>query len=153
MRLHVHGREIVSNPAGARCPSPSFCDWATPGKTALSALVGAGVGSALVQGLFSLMEKRRRQAAYATYLAMRVAVVLDAFGLACSSLILRNAMAEHPQEHQAGTQKSSCDCMSVAPGAPNRSRPFSDGRKSVTRIPRSNKAETHSVRLPPGSVS
>jgi hypothetical protein len=75
-------------------------DWVTHEKTALSALVGAGVGSALVQGLFSLMEKRRHQTAHATYLAMRVAVLLDAFGLACSTLIDFNAMAEHHQEHE-----------------------------------------------------
>ena len=59
-------------------------DWATTGKTVLGALIGAGLGSALVQGVFSLMAERRRRTAQATYLAMRLAVLLDAFGLACS---------------------------------------------------------------------
>jgi hypothetical protein len=69
-------------------------DWGTTGRTALSALVGAGLGSALFQGIFSLMGERRRKNAHATYLAMRIAVLLDAFGLACSDLINSNSAAE-----------------------------------------------------------
>jgi hypothetical protein len=40
------------------------------------------------------MEKRRQRTAHATYLAMRIAVLLDAFGLACSDLISSYAGAE-----------------------------------------------------------
>jgi hypothetical protein len=75
-------------------------DWGTTGRTALSALVGAGLGSALVQGAFSLMGERRRKNAHATYLAMRIAVLLDAFGLACSELINFNMTAEHPRNDE-----------------------------------------------------
>jgi hypothetical protein len=64
-------------------------DWTTAGKTVVSALVGAGLGSALVQGWFSAMGARRRRTAQATYLAMRLAVLLDAFGLACWDMIHR----------------------------------------------------------------
>jgi hypothetical protein len=71
-------------------------DWATAGKTALS----AGLGSAMVQGIFSLVGERRRKNAHATYLAMRIAVLLDAFGLACSDLIISNSNAEHRPDQE-----------------------------------------------------
>jgi hypothetical protein len=51
-------------------------DWATAGKTAFSALVGAGLGSALVQRYFAWRGEERRKNAHATYLAMRIAVLL-----------------------------------------------------------------------------
>jgi hypothetical protein len=59
-------------------------DWATAEKIALS----AGLGSAFVQGLFSIIGERRRRRAQAAYLAMRLAVLLDASGLACSDMIM-----------------------------------------------------------------
>jgi hypothetical protein len=74
-------------------------DWGTLGKTAISALVGAGLGSALVQGAFSFIAEKRQRAAHATYLAMRIAVLLDAFEAACSELINSNASAQrYPDE-------------------------------------------------------
>jgi hypothetical protein len=66
-------------------------DWATIAKTGFSALVGAGLGSALIQGWFNSRAERRKQKGQATYLAMRLADLLDAFGLACSDMISRNA--------------------------------------------------------------
>lgn len=76
-------------------------DWTSAGKVVLSSLVGAGLGSAAVQGLFKVWGERSRRTAQATYLAMRLAVLLDAFGLACSDMITRNANAEPPpgEEH------------------------------------------------------
>jgi hypothetical protein len=75
-------------------------DWVPSGKTALSALVGAGLGSAIVQGAFSLVAEWRRRTYHATYLAMRIAVLLDTFGLACSDLIGSNASAEYPPDDE-----------------------------------------------------
>jgi hypothetical protein len=63
-------------------------------------LVGAGGGSAIVQGSFNIWGEHRRRTAKATYLAMRLAVLLDAFGLACSEMINCNASAEPHPEHE-----------------------------------------------------
>ena len=65
-------------------------DWGTVGKTLLGASIGSGLGSALVQGFFSLRAERQKRASQATYLAMRLAVLLEAFGLACSDVAERN---------------------------------------------------------------
>jgi hypothetical protein len=78
----------------------STFDWATIGKTVVGALIGAGLGSALIQGVFNLMAERRNRTAQATYLAMRLAVQLDAFGLACSDMIVRNRNAETPPDSE-----------------------------------------------------
>jgi hypothetical protein len=75
-------------------------DWATIWKTLLSALLGAGLGSAIVQGIFNYIAERRKRTAHATYLAMRLAVLLDAFGRACSDMIGRNSYAETPPDSE-----------------------------------------------------
>jgi hypothetical protein len=71
-------------------------DWRTVGKT----LLGASMGSALVQGIFSLVAERRKRRGQATYLAMRLAVLLDAYGQACSDMIDRNRSAEIPPDRE-----------------------------------------------------
>ena len=76
-------------------------DWATA-KTAFSALIGAGFGSAMVQRYFAWRGEERRKDAHATYLAMRIAVLLDAHGLACSDLIISNSNAEHFRSFPTG---------------------------------------------------
>jgi hypothetical protein len=73
-------------------------DWATIAKTGFSALVGAGLGSALIQGWFNSRAERRKREGQATYLAMRLAVLLDAFGEACGDMISNNA---NPEEYPA----------------------------------------------------
>ncbi len=67
-------------------------DWATLGKTAL----GAGVGTALVQGLLAVYRDGRHRKSQATYMAMRLAVTLEFFASACVDLIQKNANVEPP---------------------------------------------------------
>jgi hypothetical protein len=66
----------------------------TDGATIWKTLLGASLGSAIVQGIFSYVAERRKRTAHATHLAMRLAVLLDAFGLACRDMIDRNSYAE-----------------------------------------------------------
>ena len=51
---------------------PQTWDWATMTKTA----IGAGFGTALVQGLLAIYRDRRDRKLQAAYMAMRLAVVL-----------------------------------------------------------------------------
>ena len=71
-------------------------DWLTLGKTVLGAAIGTGV----VQGSFAIYRKRRHRTPQAAYLAMRLAVVLEAFAIACADLIRSNSVAEHQPEHE-----------------------------------------------------
>ena len=71
-------------------------DWATLGKTVL----GAGIGTGVVQGSFAICRERRHRTAQAAYLAMRLSVVLEAFAIACADLIRSNSVAEHQPEHE-----------------------------------------------------
>src|SRR5690242_8832741 len=71
-------------------------DWALLGKTVL----GAGIGTGVVQGSFAICRERRHRTAQAAYLAMRLSVVLEAFAIACADLIRSNSVAEHLPEHE-----------------------------------------------------
>ena len=69
-------------------------DWVTAGKvfgplgsSLVGAFAGGASGSALIQGWFNLRAERRRRMSQATYLAMRLAVLLDAFGWSCDEMI------------------------------------------------------------------
>ncbi|GLI93591.1 hypothetical protein [Methylocystis echinoides] len=75
---------------------PSTWDWATLGNT----FVGAGVGTALVQSLFSLIRERAQTKKQATYLATRLAITLEFFAQACAELISTNRNAETPRGHE-----------------------------------------------------
>ncbi len=68
-------------------------DWSTIAKTFL----GAGLGTAAVQVGFKMYQDRRQRRAKSAYLAMRLAVILDAFTLDCFELVSENAAMEpHP---------------------------------------------------------
>jgi hypothetical protein len=69
-------------------------DWATIVKT----IVGAGIGAASAQWLRD-SRHRKRQAAY---MAMRLAVVLEAYAISCSLLIVTNETAEPPPDRDFG---------------------------------------------------
>ena len=63
-------------------------------------LLGASLGSAAMQGIFSYIAWHHKRTAHATYLAMRLAVLLDGFGRACRDMIARNANAEPPPDQE-----------------------------------------------------
>lgn len=69
-------------------------DWAFIGKT----ILGAGLGSAVVQTVFTIVRERRERADRAAYLAMRLAVQLEAFASECADLILKNDTAYEPPD-------------------------------------------------------
>lgn len=56
---------------------------------------GAGLGSAIAQGLIALWRDQRVSRAAASYLAMRIAVTLEAYAVACARLIQDNRDADH----------------------------------------------------------
>lgn len=71
-------------------------DWATISET----VIGAGIGTGLVQGGFALYRERCRRRAQVSYLAIRLATALEAFGIACTDLIWRNFSAYHPPDEE-----------------------------------------------------
>ncbi len=66
-------------------------DWATIGKTAL----GAGFGTAAMTGILSLYRDHRQKKSLAAYMAMRLAVTLEAYAYACYEFISANENAPH----------------------------------------------------------
>jgi hypothetical protein len=75
---------------------PQTWDWATLAKTA----IGAGFGTALVQGLLAIYRDRRHRKSQAAYMAMRVAVTLEFYASACADFIQKNANVEPPPTEQ-----------------------------------------------------
>jgi hypothetical protein len=65
-------------------------DWGTVAKS----FVGAGFGTAVVTGVLSLYRDRRHRSSQAAYMAMRLAVALEFYTLACADLISNNSNAE-----------------------------------------------------------
>ena len=63
-------------------------------------IVGAGVGSAVVQLLMPVYRDRRMRRRHAAYMAMRLAVVLENFAWACASFIQVNHDARTPADDQ-----------------------------------------------------
>ena len=71
-------------------------DWST----LIQTFVGAGVGTAAVTGLISIYREHRHKKAQAAYMAMRLAVELEAFAADCSNLIASNSIAEQGPDQQ-----------------------------------------------------
>lgn len=66
----------------------------------LKTILGASIGSAVLTSMFTLWRERGKRAQDATYLAMRLAVILEAFASACADLIMQNRSAPHFPEEQ-----------------------------------------------------
>jgi hypothetical protein len=71
-------------------------DW----RSLLKAAVGAGVGTAAVQGSIAVYQERARKNDNAAYLALRLAVRLEAYASACCSFYFDNANAPHSPDEQ-----------------------------------------------------
>lgn len=67
--------------------------------TIFQSIIGAGIGSALIQGVLPFVRDNRERAARASHMAIRLAVGLEAYAAACHDLIAYNTNAEvHPEE-------------------------------------------------------
>lgn len=75
---------------------PLSWDWSTLVKTA----IGAGVGTATVQAALAIYRDHRQRKVQAAYMAMRLAVTLEAYASACSGFIATNAEAEIPDDEE-----------------------------------------------------
>lgn len=64
------------------------------------AAVGAGLGTAAVQGAITLYRERTQKQDKAAYLALRVAVLLEAYGSDCCRFYFDNASAIEPPDEQ-----------------------------------------------------
>jgi hypothetical protein len=73
---------------------PAARDWLSILKTAF----GAGLGMAAVQGGISLYSDRALRKDSAAYLALRVAVLLEAYTSECCEFYFENASAQHPPD-------------------------------------------------------
>jgi hypothetical protein len=75
---------------------PTTWDWLSLVKTAF----GAGLGAAAVQGTIALYRERSQKNESAVYLALRVAVLLEAFASECCDFYFDNANAQHSPDEQ-----------------------------------------------------
>jgi hypothetical protein len=75
---------------------PQTWDWATLIKT----VIGAGVGTALVQAGLAIYRDRRQRNLRAAYMAKRLAVTLESYAMACSYPIAENANAQTAPDEQ-----------------------------------------------------
>jgi hypothetical protein len=79
---------------------PTVWGWLTSGVTTV---IGAGVGTAIVQGGLALYRDQYQKESHAAYMAMRLAVTLEAHAAACLDLIARNDAEEpHPDGRFTG---------------------------------------------------
>jgi hypothetical protein len=62
--------------------------------TIAKTILGAGIGSALVQGLLPLWRDSRQKRSHAAYMAMRIAVAFEAYAATCSGFVQLNENAE-----------------------------------------------------------
>jgi hypothetical protein len=78
---------------------PTLWDWIIPAtKSAVGALFGAAGGTALVQGIFVIHRDHRQGKAQAAYMAMRLAVTLESYAVACCDFVGKNDVAEYDHE-------------------------------------------------------
>src|SRR6185312_1037086 len=75
---------------------PQTWDWGDLTKT----VVGAGLGTAIVQVLPAICRDIRHRKAHAAVMAVRLAVILEAYAAACLDLIARNNDAEAPPDEE-----------------------------------------------------
>jgi hypothetical protein len=80
----------------AQLGDPSSWDWISIAKTAF----GAGLGTATVQGGIAFYRERSRRTDSAAYLALRIAVLLEAFASECCDFYFSNANAQHSPDEQ-----------------------------------------------------
>lgn len=90
---------------------PLTWDWALIAKTAF----GAGVGSAAVQGALSIYKEYRVKENHAAYLALRVAVILEAYASACFDFVADNAIAQQRPDEQYPDWNSSLPTLHEYP--------------------------------------
>jgi hypothetical protein len=76
----------------AQLGNPIGWDWLSVAKTAF----GAGLGTAMVQGGITFYRESSRKTESAAYLALRVAVLLEAFASECCDFYFDNANAQEP---------------------------------------------------------
>jgi hypothetical protein len=74
----------------------TVADWDWSG--ILRTAVGAGIGSAIVQGGYTLYKDHRAKQDHAVYLALRIAVTLEAYASSCLDLIFRNSSMQDPPD-------------------------------------------------------
>jgi hypothetical protein len=75
---------------------PTSWDWLSILKTAF----GAGLGTAGVQGGLAVYRERTRKKENAAYLALRIAVLLEAYASECCDFYFENANAQEPPDEQ-----------------------------------------------------
>jgi hypothetical protein len=90
---------------------PLTWDWATLAKSAL----GAGFGSAAMTGILAVYQDRRHRKSNAAYMAMRLAVILEAFAYACSEFIGENSSKQTPPDQEFPDWNTSLPELSVYP--------------------------------------
>jgi hypothetical protein len=101
---------------------PLAWDWATLAKSAL----GAGFGTAAMTGILSVYRDTRHRKSQAAYMAMRLAVTLEAYAYACSEFIAENATMQAPPDQEFPDWNTSLPELSAYPDDP-------DGWRAIDR--------------------
>jgi hypothetical protein len=102
---------------------PLNWDWPTIIKGAF----GAGLGTVGVQVVWPFLQERRAKKDRAAYLALRVAVTLEAYASDCLELIFENANLQEPYDEQYP------DWNPILPKEPSYPDDDRDGWRSMTR--------------------
>ena len=113
----------VANVMNFEIFDPLNWDWLTIVKGAF----GAGLGTAGVQVGWSLIQEHRAKKDRAAYLALRVAVTLEAYASDCLDLIFDNASLQEPPDQPYP------DWNPFLPEAPSYPEDDHDGWRSMTR--------------------
>lgn len=88
--------KVYWNVEGDRELEATAVNWTT----ILQTIIGAGIGSAVIQGVLPILRERWEKSSRAAYMAIRLAVILEAYSAACASLIDANENAQHRHDER-----------------------------------------------------
>lgn len=84
----------------------------------LQTVVGAGIGSALIQVAVPFARDWKKRSAQASYLALRLAVILEAFAAASCDLIAANESASHLPDQRYPNWRTKLPALAEFPSDP-----------------------------------
>lgn len=79
---------------------PLEWDWPVIGDQYLKPIANALVGAGLGTGIIQMLRDRRARRSHAAYMAMRLAITLEFYASACSDLISANENAQTPPDEE-----------------------------------------------------
>lgn len=87
--------------------------------TIFQTIIGAGIGSAVIQGAIPFIRDFRERDARASHMAIHLAVGLEAYAAACYDLIAYNTNAEVPRDERLPNWKARLPDLTDFPNDPD----------------------------------